>query len=277
MSGRVAVVHEAPGPVAREVQMNAMSFCVTISWVQGKPITPVHRPTFGTMNETLSTITDRLSNMTEYMTRGNSPDEAGPFTDTPFEEYYDIRTWNDKEKLLQHAENALRHLKQVKSASDDDLRNAAIAGNDYQKLGDGYWSTVAPLIATAECVGWNGAFRLEADAPEHGSDEWKAAASALEIPETRSYDLVPKAVGASYRHLEKIRERNGYPRPASRFELKQNCGVHMTDRGYQKVWEFLRELPGVKPPAETPAWEVVATDPSGASDTTDAGEESHAD
>ncbi|WP_246982103.1 hypothetical protein [Halorientalis marina] len=197
--------------------------------------------------------------MSDFMNRGNSTDEPGPFESTPFEEYDQIRTWNEKNKLIQHAENALRHLKQVKSATDDELRNAAIAGNDHQMLKEGLWAKVAPLISSAEAVDWNGSYRLEADAPEHNSDEWQTAASELEIPDTRSHHLVPKAVSASYKHLEQIRERNGYPRPAHEFELIQNCGVHMTDRGYRKVWDYLRELPGVDAPSEAPAWEYVDT------------------
>jgi hypothetical protein len=212
------------------------------------------------MFEPVRQLTNPLQTMTEYMNRGKSSDATGPFDETPFDPYYDIRTWSDKDRLIRHAESALRHLKQVKSATDDDVRNAAIAGNDYQKLDAGFWSKVAPLVATAECVEWHDSFRLEADAPEHGSDEWAEAASELAIPDTRSHDLVPRAVSKAYEHLEKIRDRNGYPRPASRFELIQNSGVHMTDRGYRKVWDFLGELPGVVPPTETPAWEMVEQD-----------------
>jgi hypothetical protein len=197
--------------------------------------------------------------MTDFMKHDTSTDEPGPFANTPFEEYDQIRTWNDKERLVNHATNALRHLKQHKTATDKDLRNAAIAGNDHQLLKEGLWAKVAPLLATAENVEWADSFSLEADAPEHNSDEWKQAASELEIPDTRSHDLVPKSVGASYRHLEKLTQRNGYPRPAHQFELERNCGVHMTDRGYRKVWQYLEELPGVDAPADTPAWEYVDT------------------
>lgn len=221
------------------------------------------------MNEALSQITERITTMTDFMTRDSDPDEQNPIEASVFEEYDKLRTWSDKERLVQHAEDALRHLKQHKTATDDNLRAAAISGRD-QVLKEGLWALISPLISSADGVEWTGGFVLDSDAPETQSEEWRNAASTLEIPDTRQYSTVPNAVKTSYRHLEKLTTRNDQPRPASREELVRNCGVHFQTEEYRRYVEgYLVELPGVTGPDDGPAWEY--TDQSEA-DTTGTGE-----
>jgi hypothetical protein len=205
-------------------------------------------------------IPNRLKQlMTDYMVDTNTASED-PYSDTPFETYDRLRTWNNVEEVLGYAENAYRYLKRNGTATDEELRAAAI-GNSHQKLSEGYWAIVAPLIATAENIEWHDSYSLSEDAPEHKSEEWLAEASKLDIPDSRRYSGIPRAVDQSYGHLQKILKRNDRPRPVHREELARNCGVHIeTERYTRYVEEYLTELPGVVGPTEdNPPWEFVDT------------------
>lgn len=216
--------------------------------------------------------------MTSFMNRGNDVEEStsNPFDETPFEPYNRIHGRNDKEQIATYANNAFRHLKRNETATDDELRNAAIDASR-QTLAPAMWTVVAPLLANAETVNWNGGYSLPADAPGHKSDEWREAASQLNIPDTRSYDGVPKAVSSAYHHLEKITIRNGGPRSCHPKELELNARIHLPERRYAKAWDYLADLPGVVSPDEAePDWEYVDPEAVETTEATDDSEEAHA-
>lgn len=223
------------------------------------------------MYERLTPLKQTLNTMTDYMTRGEDTTSDDPFDNSPFSDFHKVSTWSGKAELIDYAERCLRALERNGSMTDDEMK-AAAPKPDHQVLQDSLWAVVAPVVATADSVEWNGAFSLTPDAPDYNSDEWRDAAAELEIPDSRRYELVPKAVSYSYRHLEKINRWNDEPRPCHTFELKSHSGVHIPDRRFEHVWDYLAELPGVNAPDEGHAWEHVETDETSSSESAEGGE-----
>lgn len=196
--------------------------------------------------------------MSDFM-KQSSDEPTDPFEESDnFQRIHRLRHNSNGEELIEYAENALRYLERNGAGNDTDLRRAG-APQGHHALKEGTWGyDVAPTLATAESVQWNGGFALTEDAPEHGSDEWQEAASDLDIPDGRSYDGVPKAISNAYRHLEDVRDRNEHPRQCHAWELEDNCGIHLPERRYRRVFELLGGLPGVVAPDDSKSvWEHV--------------------
>ncbi len=197
-------------------------------------------------------------------------DSTDLIDESPFSTFDKLERHSKREKLIEWAENALRVLKRNGTATDESLRDAALAGHSRQQLQTKFWPTVAPLIATADPVEWTGYVEMSEDAPESNTDAWRDAAGQLEIPDTSRYDGVAKAVRGSYRYLKKVNRWNDGPRRVHPTELRWNCGVRMPDRRWPFVLEYLDELQWiVMPDGDGPTW-AYATEKAEAADASEA-------
>jgi len=212
------------------------------------------------------TITDSSIPMTDYMTSGNSHDDPDPWDTVPFEPTYKLSPKSGQIPELAR-ENATKIrdkvLRDGEIATDSAVVNGMKPLEGPQTRESAYYLTAGPLAATAEDIQWNTAFRFDPEeAPEFGSDDYFAAASELNIPDTPSMELVPKKVEKCYRELEKVTKQNDCDRVMHPWELR-SIGPRLPDRAADRAFEYLAELPGVIPPEETgPAWERVDAEES---------------
>jgi len=198
--------------------------------------------------------------MSDYMRAGNDLDEQNPFDETPFTRIPEVRITTDEriELILDEAEKIRRTCEQRGSiASDENVIQALGLPNEHTSAEAFYAYKVGAVAQTCDTISWNTAYRIDIDdAPAPGSDEFQEAASTLDIPDSRRFDLVPKFVRGAYRLLYEHVEDTG--RPIHPHRLEADANVILTSGIYPQAYRYLNQLPGVIPPDENaPAWAYI--------------------
>jgi hypothetical protein len=207
-----------------------------------------------------------------YMIRGNSIDDTDPWKDTPFTPTarLESRTTDSLHEYVRRGAtrvyeelNRRGELSEVRTSWFEPEQTCYRAGS----AGAFYKIEVAPVVATADDVTWNSAFRMDLDAaPAHKSEEWKDIASDFRLSERDAERGIPSSVSCAYSHLETLTERDDGDRAVSPEELRNN-GPRVSDRAFDQVVELLATFPGVDAPDDdAPVWEL--SDESAAKSTT---------
>lgn len=219
-----------------------------------------------------------IDTMTDIMRPNSTVEEPDPWEESPFKKLYNATDISDRkaELILQNAEKIRDKVLSSGSIAKDEavepamgtLESAAHQPDSF------YYRHCGPTAATAENVEWNTAFRIDPEeALEYRSDGWNEIASEFRIPDSRTYELVPKKIRVCYRTLEEYTERNDcvrYIHP----EAFRWVGPQLTRNGLDYAMDYLSEFPGViAPDPDKPAWEHTETDTADAEDTATATEE----
>lgn len=201
----------------------------------------------------------------------NNPD---PFDSTPFTRIDEVKLSSDEwiDTILTQAEKIRRTTKRQEAISDDGLVIDSLAlppNDDWVSQESFYVTKVGPVAETCESLEWKSAYTMDVeDAPHPKSDEFREAASELQIPNSVALKLGPDFVASAYRVLYEHTKETG--RPIHPIRIRYESTVKLPERGYRSAFSYLDKLPGVNPPSKSVAWEYVGQE------TVEATGESHA-
>ena len=195
--------------------------------------------------------------MTDYMFNNHDQQEQDKFTDTPFSRVDEIGTLSGErlETALQEARKIHRTAdRRGTIANDEGIIESLALPTEFTDSESRYANVVGPIAETLTDLVWLSAYDMFVDiAPEPDSDEFKQAAAELNIPETRSTDLVPKFLREAYRVLyDHVAEHD---RPMHPHRIESEVNTVLSARGYEQAYRYFKELPGVAEPNRNgPAW-----------------------
>lgn len=169
----------------------------------------------------------------------------------------------DWERIVRACEGYRRHLEQHGQATDDrfisGVELARIENKSYhlepltadEREADRkaiFYTVRAPVLATHPEIEWVGAWNLLLDEAPATDEEFRSAASALEIPKTRTTENFPLFIEQAYWLLRELVGTE--QRPVSSYELAtdQRTTNGIPEAAFGKVLEFFAKLPGVEPP-----------------------------
>ncbi len=201
--------------------------------------------------------------MTDYMKRGNSSTDPDPWEDTPFTRTAELRGKGSDaldEYVRKGATRVYNELQRGGELSEVrtgwfEADRTCYSSSTTQAF---YLFEVGPVVATADDVRWNSAFRIDLeDAPAHKSDAWKDHASKFDLSERDAELGIPSKVSCAYSELETLTERNDGARAIHPRELRKR-GPRVADRAFEDTIALLATFPGVDAPTDdAPAWELV--------------------
>ena len=199
--------------------------------------------------------------MTDYMKAGNElPEkEPDPFDSVPFKRIDEVKhTDGDRlETVLSQAKKIHRTAKRNGSiGTDESVKEALALPTEYTDRASYYAYRVGPVAETCDVLEWKSAYRMDIDeAVSIKSEEFREAASQLNIPNSVGLKLAPEFVKSAYRILKEHTEETG--RPMHPYRLRTEANVILAERSYSLAFSYLNELPGVIEPTDGPAWEFV--------------------
>ena len=219
------------------------------------------------MLEQFRSIKERLTNrtMTEYMRANTDKDEpTDPFEDTPFNRIPSAEGIKDEwvDTILTEA-NKIRKTARQRDGIESDtvvIDSLGKPNGDLWIDREGFYAhRVGPVAATCESLEWASAYTMDLDeAVSIKSEAFVEAASELRIPETRSLELAPKFIKSAYRILYEHTKETG--RPMHPLQIQSEANVVLSERGYERVYRYFNQLPGVEPPEDGEAWAYVEQD-----------------
>ena len=214
---------------------------------------------FRTMFQLIEIIKTEL--MTDYMKAGNElPEkEPDPFDSVPFKRIDEVKHKNGDrlETVLSQAKKIHRTAKRNGSiGSDKSVIESLATPTEYTNRESYYAYRVGPVAETCDVLEWKSAYRMDIDeAVSIKSEEFREAASQLNIPNSVGLKLAPEFVKSAYRILKEHTEETG--RPMHPYRLRTEANVILAKRSYSLAFSYLNKLPGVIEPTDGPAWEFV--------------------
>jgi len=211
------------------------------------------------MRELIEKIKTEL--MTDYMKAGNElPEkEPDPFNSVPFKRIDEVKHTNGErlETVLGQARKIHRTAKRNGSVgSDKSVIESLATPTEYTDRASYYAYKVGPVAETCDTLEWKSAYHMDIDeAVSIKSEEFREAASQLNIPNSVGLKLAPEFVKSAYRILKEHTEKTG--RPTHPYRLRAEANVVLPKRSYSLAFSYLNKLPGVIEPTDGPAWEFV--------------------
>ena len=204
--------------------------------------------------------------MTEYMraTSHAQDEEPDPFEETPFSRIPPAEGVKDEwvDTILTEADKIRKTARQRGGIDSDDAVIDSLGkpnGDLWIDKKGFYIHRVGPVAATCDRLEWQSAYTMDLDkAVSIKSEAFVEAASELRIPDSRSLELAPKFIKSAYRILYEHTKETG--RPIHPLAIQAEANVMLSERGYEQVYRYFNQLPGVEPPEDGEAWAYVEQD-----------------